>query len=88
MYHVYVMKSLRNNKRYTGSTKLLPEERVRQHNYGSNNWSKHNGPFELIYKEPYSTPTEARKREIFFKSGVGRKLLDEILRSRAVGAIG
>ena len=79
MFYVYVIKSLKNSQRYVGSTKLLPDERVKQHNSGSNQWTKHNGPFELIYKEPYSDITSARKRENFLKGGVGRKFLDEIL---------
>ena len=86
MFYVYVLKSLKNKKRYIGSTKLFPEERFKQHNYGSNNWTKHNGPFELIHKEIYSNITEARKRENFLKSGVGRKFLDETLGNRAVSS--
>ncbi len=78
MYYVYVLKSSRNNKRYVGSTKLLPEQRLKQHNSGSNVWTRQNGPFELIYKEEHPIDTEARKRENFLKSGVGRKFLDEL----------
>ena len=78
MSYVYVLKSLRNNKRYVGSTNLLPEERLKKHNYGSNIFTKRNGPFVLVYKEEYIDKTEARKRENFLKSGVGRKFLDEI----------
>ena len=79
MFYIYVLKSLRNKKRYIGSTKFLPEERLKQHNSGANHWTKYNGPFELIYKEEHETNTKARKRESFLKSGVGRKLLDEML---------
>ena len=77
MHYVYVLRSLKNKKRYVGSTKILPENRLKQHNYGSNNWTKQNSPFELVYKEIYSTITEARKRENFLKSGMGRKFLDD-----------
>ena len=79
MHYVYVLKSLKNQKRYVGSTKLTPEDRLKQHNNGSNIWAKHNGPFQLVYQEQYSTKTEARKRELFLKSGQGRKLLDDLL---------
>ena len=87
MYYVYVLRSRKNNKRYVGSTKILPEERLEQHNHGSSVWTKHNGPFELIYKETYPDITEARKRENFLKSGVGRKFLDEVLNTRAVSSV-
>ena len=79
MAFVYVLKSLKNGKRYIGSTNWTPEERLKKHNYGSNQFTKRNGPFELIYQESYANKTEARKRENFLKSGVGRKFLDEIL---------
>ncbi len=77
--YVYVLRSLKNKKKYIGSTRLKLEIRMRQHNYGSNKWTRQNGPFELIYTEKFSTFSEARKRENFFKSGVGRKYLNEIL---------
>ncbi|PIR41853.1 MAG: endonuclease [Candidatus Yanofskybacteria bacterium CG10_big_fil_rev_8_21_14_0_10_37_15] len=80
MTFVYVLKSLRNGKRYVGSTNLLPKDRLKEHNYGANKFTKGNGPFELMYQESYSNKTEARKRENFLKSGVGRKNLDQILK--------
>ncbi|MDO8555310.1 MAG: GIY-YIG nuclease family protein [bacterium] len=80
MFYVYVLKSIKNNKRYVGSTKLRPEERLKEHNTGTNRFTKGNRPLELIYSEEYTSKTDARKREIFLKSGVGRKYLDEILR--------
>jgi len=79
MSYIYVLKSLRNGKRYVGSTDLLPHKRLQKHNSGSNKFTKRNGPFKLVYKENYPTKTEARKRENFLKSGIGRKFLDEIL---------
>ena len=88
MYYIYVLKSLKNQKRYVGSTGLLPEERCRQHNTGSNKWTKSNGPFILVYQEGYLTNTEARKREGFLKSGAGRKLLDGVLNHKRVSAEG
>ncbi|MDP3948357.1 MAG: GIY-YIG nuclease family protein [bacterium] len=80
MFYVYVLKSLKNSKRYIGSTKLRPEERLGKHNSGTNQFTKRNGPFILIYSEEYPTITDARKRENFLKSGVGRKFLDETLK--------
>ena len=77
--HVYVLRSLKNRKRYVGSTKLSIETRIKQHHNGSNEWTRHNGPFELVYSERFLTFSEARKRENFLKSGAGRKFLDETL---------
>ncbi|OGF49719.1 hypothetical protein A3G55_03145 [Candidatus Giovannonibacteria bacterium RIFCSPLOWO2_12_FULL_44_25] len=81
MSYIYVLKSLKNGKRYVGSTDLLPGERLKKHNYGSNKFTRRNGPFELVYQESCADKTNARKRENFLKSGVGRKFLDEILKS-------
>ena len=80
MFHVYVLKSLKNGKRYVGSTKLKPEERLKKHNYGGNKFTKRNSPFALMYSEEYLTVTDARKLENFLKSGIGRKFLDETLK--------
>ncbi|MBI2462633.1 MAG: GIY-YIG nuclease family protein [Candidatus Spechtbacteria bacterium] len=79
MSSVYVLKSLRNGKRYIGSTELNPEERLKRHNSGTNQFTKRNGPFVLVYREQCTDKTASRKRENFLKSGVGRKYLDSIL---------
>ncbi|MFA4873205.1 MAG: GIY-YIG nuclease family protein [Patescibacteria group bacterium] len=79
MFTVYVLKGLKNGKRYIGSTGKEALVRLREHNYGSNSWTRQNGPFTLLYTEYYETKTEALKREKFLKSGQGRKWLDEHL---------
>lgn len=76
MHFVYVLRSLRNNKRYIGHTSKTAEERLKQHNKGDNVWTRQNRPFKLIYSEIYNSKTEAIKREKFLKSGQGRKFLD------------
>ena len=75
MCYIYVLESLKNNKRYIGSTRLVPDARLEQHNSGSNKWSKENGPFKLIYKEQLSTYSEARKRENYLKTSSGRRFI-------------
>jgi len=39
--------------------------------------SKFGRPWVIIHQEQFSTYTEARKKELFFKSGQGRKLIKE-----------
>lgn len=80
MYIVYVLKSLRNEKRYIGYTSKDIEIRITEHNSGNSDWTRSNGPFKLTYSESFDTKTEAIKREHFLKSGQGRKWLDEILK--------
>ena len=79
MFYVYVLKSLKNNKRYVGCTSKDPKIRLIEHNSGSNKWTRVNNPFRLIYKEEYNNKTQALKRENFLKSGQGRKFLDNII---------
>jgi len=79
MFSIYVLKSVRNRKRYVGSTGKDPKARLAEHNVGANAWTKANKPFILVYSEQYSSKTEALKREKFLKSGQGRKFLDKIL---------
>lgn len=79
MYFVYVLKSLKNNKRYIGYTSKNPQERLKEHNKGDNSWTRQDRPFKLIYREKHSTKSEAIKGERFLKSGKGREFLDRIL---------
>lgn len=76
MFYVYVLRSNKNKRRYIGYTSLLPLERLKQHNNGSNKFTKQLRPFTLIYSEEFANKAEALKREKFLKSGQGRKFLD------------
>ena len=82
MYYVYVLKSLKNAKKYIGYTSKNPQIRMEEHNNGSNQYTKRNRPFELIYFEDYSDQASARKRELFLKSGHGRSFLKRALNGR------
>lgn len=48
MYNVYVLKSLQNGKRYVGFTGNDVMERLREHNNGTNKWTRANGPFKIV----------------------------------------
>ena len=77
MFIVYILRSLKNNKRYIGQTSKNAFARLKEHNHGSNKWTRQNGPFSIIHTESCNIRTEAIKREHFLKSGQGRKWLDE-----------
>ena len=74
MYYVYAIKSLVRNYIYVGMTNSL-ERRIDQHNNGKNRSTKAYIPFEFIYTETLKTREEAREREIYLKSGVGKEFL-------------
>ena len=51
--------------------------RISQHNRGLSKFTKGGTPWIEIHKESLLTKKEAREREMFLKSGQGRKWLDE-----------
>jgi putative endonuclease len=55
------------------------ERRLDQHNKGKNRSTKQYKPFELIYTETFKTRTEARNKEIYLKSGIGKEFLKSLL---------
>jgi len=77
MFYVYVLRSLKNEKRYVGSTSKDPRIRLKEHNSGISSWTRQNGPHVLIHQQEFQLKKEALGREKFLKSGQGRKWLDE-----------
>jgi len=76
MVFVYVIVG-KNNFPYVGITKDL-KDRLERHNSSRSPSTKNRGPFSLLIKEEFNNYQEARIREKFLKSGVGRKFLDNI----------
>jgi putative endonuclease len=73
---LYILKGLSTGKHYTGITNNL-ERRLQEHRSGSTKGGQVIGDFELLHTEEFSDYASARKREIFFKSGQGRKWIKE-----------
>ena len=78
MYTVYAIRSLTRNYIYVGMTSNI-EERLHRHNSGYERTTKPYRPFELIYKELVVSRAEAREREKYFKSGIGKDYLKKII---------
>lgn len=74
MFYTYVLKSKKDGKLYTGSTKDL-RKRLKQHNHGLSTYTKGKGPFEIIYYEACLDDDKARSRELFLKTGMGKRYL-------------
>ena len=62
MYYVYVLKSMKDQKLYTGSTDDL-RKRFSEHNNGRVASTKNRAPFEIVYYEAYKAESDARHRE-------------------------
>ena len=75
------MESQKDGRHYVGSGENI-EERLRRHNLGDYRYTKGHRPWIVIHKEVCKSRPEAVKRERFLKSGVGRKLLREIISSK------
>jgi putative endonuclease len=74
MFYTYILKSKKDGKFYTGSTKDL-RKRLKQHNDGLSTYTKGRGPFEIIYYEACLLEDKAKSRELFLKSGMGKRYL-------------
>lgn len=66
MYYTYVLESLKDHKRYIGSTSDV-KKRLKMHNSGLVASTKARVPFKLVYIEDFATQSEARWRERSFK---------------------
>ncbi len=76
-YYVYVLRSLKDGRRYIGSTGNL-ERRLSEHDRGLVKSTRHRRPLELVYHEVFDSKEEAQERERFFKSGKGREYLQQL----------
>ena len=74
VFVVYVLLSLRDGRTYVGSTNDF-DRRFKQHDSGKVKSTKHRAPLRLLFVEKFRTLSEARKRESWWKSGVGRRKL-------------
>ena len=75
--YVYAIKSLNKNYIYVGMTDNI-EKRLLQHNSGENKSTKAYNPFIFIHSENCSTRPEARLKEKYLKSGVGKEYLKTV----------
>jgi len=78
-FFVYTLLSLKDKKFYTGFTTNL-KQRLSEHFYGKVASTKFRRPFKLVHSEMFLNEIDARAREIFLKSGFGRKQLKQALK--------
>jgi len=82
--YTYSLLSKKDYRTYFGSTINL-ERRLLEHNSGKNISTKGRAPFTIIYSEKYETIAEARQRERYFKSRIGRRELQKIFETLNLG---
>ena len=79
MWYTYLLQSKKDNKFYTGISNNL-RKRLWQHNNGMSTYTKWKGPFALIYYEACPAEDDARAREKYLKSGMGKRYIKNRLK--------
>ena len=74
MFYTYILKSEKNGRFYTGYTNNL-RKRLIQHNEGKSIYTKRDRPYLLVYYEACLNEDDARSREIYLKSGMGKRFV-------------
>lgn len=78
MYYVYVIYSAKSGKLYKGITENI-RERVQKHNAAKVRSTKNGVPWKLIHYQAFINKTDARREELFLKSGKGKERLKVLL---------
>lgn len=78
MYKVYILRSLKTNKFYVGSTSDI-NRRLSEHNNGKNKSTKFGIPWALVYSETLPTKQESYKREMQIKSYKGGSAFKKLI---------
>jgi putative endonuclease len=78
MYFIYAIKSDKDGRIYVGMCGNV-EVRLKEHNAGKTKSTKGFIPWMLIYTEEAINRIEARKREIYLKSGIGKEFLKSLV---------
>jgi putative endonuclease len=79
-YYTYILKSLKNNRYYIGSTEDI-DRRLQDHNWSRTKSTKSGIPWVVVYTEIYETRREAVKREYQIKAKKSRKYIEYLLKS-------
>ena len=79
MYYVYVLQSQKSKRWYTGFTHDL-RKRFNQHNENKSGYTKGKGPYDIIYYEGCLNEEDAKSRELYIKSGMGKRYLKNRLK--------
>ena len=78
MYYVYIIRSVKDRKLYTGCTQDL-KERLLQHNTGKVASTVNRHPLKLIFYECFINKEDAFAHEQWLKTGGGRNHINKKL---------
>ncbi|QIA06443.1 GIY-YIG nuclease family protein [Draconibacterium halophilum] len=77
-YKVYAIQSEKDGRIYVGFTEDL-DRRIGEHNSGKTKSTKGFTPWKLIFQQTCGYRIEARKLEKYYKSGIGKEKLKQLV---------
>ncbi len=80
MFYIYILYSEKDKKLYTGFAGDL-RKRITKHKKGFVKSTKDRRPLNLIHYEAFINESDAKRREIFLKSGYGEKEIAILLQN-------
>ena len=83
-YYVYVLKSKKDKKFYTGYTTDL-NRRLKEHNDGKVKSTSSRTPLELVYWEGCLNQQDATSREQYLKTAWGKRYIKNRLKNYLTG---
>lgn len=77
MYFIYILLSQKDCRSYVGYSYNVARRLV-EHNAGQVNATRNRRPLKLIFSESFETEQDAKKRELYRKSGAGRRKMKSL----------
>jgi putative endonuclease len=74
MIYLYVIMSEVNQELYVGICKDI-QTRLKEHGQGKNRYTKGLRPWKLVHTENFPDWSTARRKEKYYKSGIGKEFL-------------
>ena len=83
MFYTYILRSKKTGKLYKGLTDDL-KNRISRHNAGKVKSTKNGRPWELLHYQAFKNKTDARREELFLKTGQGRERIKYLLKETLI----
>lgn len=80
MHFVYILQSEKDERLYIGFTDNI-ERRLKEHNEGKSKSTKPFRPNKLVYYEAFFDKKDAKAREVYLKSGWGKRTINKLLKN-------
>ncbi len=77
-YNVYALKSQVDGRIYVGFSSNV-EKRLKEHNSGKTRSTKGFRPWVIIFTEEFSDRMTAREKEKYYKTGIGKEKLKNMV---------